>query len=339
MDKLNSLIKKIEQKQDLAVEESEQFLDLLVSGSTDGASIEKAVFSYSEKEPTANELIGFMKSLRSKKLNITVDESTIDNCGTGGSGMLRINTSTLAAFIAAGAGVKIAKHGNKASSGRCGSFDVLEAAGVNIMLNAEQAQATYDELGLVFLYAPLFHPAMKKVAEARKKLAKPTIFNILGPLCNPANVKRQVIGVSELKYVPLILEALKYFEAEHVLLVRGDYGLDELTVTGASHIWELQNGQVKEYTLHPKDFGVEPCKMAYIKGGDVEYNRRVFFSVLENKDREYRTEQVLFNAAAAIYVAGKSDDILQAYNLAKETLNSKKAHQKFIEYRDYSNQF
>lgn len=333
------MIKKVEQKQDLNIEESEQFLNLMIDDETPDEQVEEAVFAYSEKEPTSNELIGFLKSLRSKKLNIKVNEDTIDNCGTGGSGMLRINTSTLAAFVASAVGVKIAKHGNKASSGRCGSFDVLEAAGVNIMLDAQQAQQAYNKLGLIFLYAPLFHPAMRKVAMARKKLAKPTIFNILGPLSNPADVKRQVIGVSNTQYVPLILEALRYFSAEHVLIVRGDYGLDELTVTGETQIWELQNNGVKDYKIHPKDFGVEPCKMAYIKGGDIEYNRRVFFSVLENKDREYRTEQVLFNAAAAIYVAGKSPDIVQAYNSAKEAITSKAAHQKFIEYRNYSNTF
>lgn len=335
---IKALIKKIEQKQDLSIEESEQFIEQMIDESTTDSTIEEALLAYSQKEPVAQELIGFLKFLRSKKLNIKVDEDTVDNCGTGGSGMLRINTSTLASFVAAAGGVKMAKHGNKAASGRCGSFDVLEAAGVNIQLNPNQAQQAYDQLGLTYLYAPLFHPVMKRVAQARKKIETYTIFNILGPLSNPAQVKRQVIGVSQAKYVPLIIEALQYFEAQHVVLVRGDYGLDELTVTGASQIWDIKGKQVDEYSIHPKDFGVEPCKMAYIKGGDIEYNRRVFFSVLENKDREYRTEQVLFNAAAALYVAGKADSILKAYPIAQELLASKKAHKKFIEYRDFSNQ-
>lgn len=337
MSKLETLIKKIEQKQDLPVDEAGQFLVELVEEQTEESVVKKALLAYADKQPTANELIGFLKVMRTKSLNIKVEPDTIDNCGTGGSGMLRINTSTLAAFIAAAAGVKIAKHGNKASSGRCGSFDLLEVAGVNIQLNQKQAQKTYNDLGLVFLFAPLFHPGMAKVSQARKKIAQPTIFNILGPLCNPAQIKRQVIGVSKIEYVPLIIEALKYFQAEHILIVRGDYGLDEITVTGASQIWELKNGEVSEYKIHPLDFGIEPCKMAYIKGGDIEYNRRVFFSVLENKDREYRTEQVLFNAGAAIYVAGKSSSIVEGYHSAKEALTSKKAHQKFIEYRNYTN--
>lgn len=333
------LINKIEHKQDLALEEAQQLMLAIMQGQIIEEEIERFLVSFTAKGETIEEMTGLVNAMRTKSLYIEGAENAVDNCGTGGSGLPRINTSTIAAFVIAAAGAKVAKHGNRASSGRCGSFDVLEAAGVKIDLQTEQVKQCLDKTNLAFLFAPIFHPAMKYVVPIRKKLGKPTVFNFLGPLTNPAQVKRQVLGISNAKVAPKMIEVLKNLGSEHVLLVNGDYNLDEISVTGPSHIWELKNGEISEYDIHPKDFGIQTCKLAYVKGGDSEYNRRVLMSVLENKDREFRTELVLLNAGAALYVAAKADSIHHGYELAKQALESKKALKKFEEYKELSNTF
>ncbi len=258
----------------------------------------------------------------------------IDMAGTGGSGLDTINTSTVAAFILAGAGVKVAKHGNRSASGTCGSFDVLEALGVPIELDAEELQARFRENNSAFLFARSYHPVLRHFAEARSNIGIRTFFNFLGPLLSPVKAQRQVIGVYDASIMRMVAEISLHLGREHVLVVHGSDGLDEVTVTGTTKVVELRDGAITEYEISPRDFGITKVyKPADIIGGDITKNVSIVESLLNNTGSEAHRDLVLVNAAVGLYIAGMTGDLNRAFKDAKNVLVSGKAQEVLSAYK------
>ncbi len=280
------------------------------------------------KGETVAEIVGAAKVMRAKaeKLNIKATP-LVDTCGTGGDGANTFNISTASALVAAGAGVNIAKHGNRAVSSRSGSADVLKCLGVNLDASLPTVKRCVEKAGIGFLFAPLMHKAMKHAAGVRKELGFRTIFNVLGPLTNPANAQAQVLGVFDAKWVQPLAEVLDELGCSHALVVHGVDGLDEITLTGESHIAELKKGKVSSYNLDPDKLGFEICFSEDLKGGTPEENAAMIEAIL-NGEKGPRRDIVLLNSAAAIYVAGKTDSLELAIQLAADSIESGKAREK-----------
>lgn len=256
----------------------------------------------------------FMLDMMNVKLKMP---GSLDICGTGGSGLERINTSTIAAFILAELGVSVAKHGNKAASGRCGSFDLLEALEVQIDKSPEALEKMYERKGLAFIFARSFHPAFKYFAEARKSFGKPTIFNLIGPLLNPADPKIQIIGTSFRNQMRMIAEAARLLGKKNVLVVRGSDGLDEVTLTGETDVVDLKNGKIKEYKIRPEDFGLKSVNFEKISGGDSGFNKKIALEILDGTRDDSRADLVYVNCALALKMVEKVDTFKEGYLLAK----------------------
>jgi anthranilate phosphoribosyltransferase len=245
----------------------------------------------------------------------------VDTCGTGGDGSHTFNISTAAAFVVAGAGLKVAKHGNRAMSSQCGSADVLEALGVKIDLGAEQVQACLKEVGIGFMFAPVFHPAMKHTAAPRREIGIRTVFNILGPLTNPAGAKAQVLGVAEYSLVEKLALVLQSLDCYRALVVHGEDGLDEITLTGKTQVCELRDGNIKSYTISPEDFDLPRASLDNLKGGTAVENASQLRNVLTGAPGPQR-DVVLMNAAAALVVGDKAPSLQQGIELAGEVIDS-----------------
>lgn len=263
----------------------------------------------------------FMLSRMSSRLKMP---GAIDICGTGGSGLDRINTSTIAAFILAELGVGVAKHGNRAASGRCGSFDLIEALGVRIDMEADELEKMYEKKGLAFIFARNFHPVLKHFAEARKTFGKPTIFNLLGPLLNPAEPKMQIIGTSFKDQMKMIAEAAQLLGKKNALVIRGEDGLDEVTLTGETDVIELKNGKINEYQIGPENFGLKRVNFEKISGGDLEFNKKIALEILEGKCEDSRADLVYANCALALKMVGKVETLREGYLLAKSVIGKVK---------------
>jgi len=289
------------------------------------------------KGETVAEIVGAARVMRAKaeKLNIKATP-LVDTCGTGGDGADTFNISTASALVAAGAGVSIAKHGNRAVSSRSGSADVLKCLGVNLDASLATVKRCVEKAGIGFLFAPLMHKAMKHAAGVRKELGFRTIFNLLGPLTNPANAQAQVLGVFDAKWVQPLAEVLGDLGCSHALVVHGVDGLDEITLTGDSHIAELKNGKVKTYKLDPDELGLEICFSDELKGGTPEENAKMIEGIL-NGEKGPKRDIVLLNSAAAIYVGGKAKSLELAVQCAVESIDSGKAREKLNELCKISN--
>ena len=291
-----------------------EFLQKSVEGELSPEEQEK--FLLEKSELSCEELVEVVKFLKEQQVREVDFPDAIDVCGTGGSGLARINTSTISSFILAEKGVRVAKHGNRAASGRFGSFDLLEKLGVDI----ESGECARP--GLLFMFAPLYHPVMRHFGEVRKKIGKPTFFNILGPLLNPADVTRQIIGTTFRHKMDLIAETCKLLGKERVFVVSGEDGLDEVTLTGKTHVVELNNGKIERYVIEPEDFGVERASFEEIKGGDAEFNTKIARDILEGKCKTRHLDLVLVNTALALKLAGKVDDLKEGYELAAGSLGA-----------------
>ena len=259
------------------------------------------------KGETPEEVAGAVSALREAMVRVSSDrpEALVDTCGTGGGRVGTLNISTAAAFVVAGAGVPVAKHGNRSFTSRSGSADVLEALGVHIDLTAERAAAALREAGLVFLFAPNFHPAMRHVAAVRKELGVPTIMNLLGPLVNPAGVSRQVIGVADGGRAPLMAAALARLGAVHALVLHAEVGMDEVSPCGATHVWEVRAGDVAEWSIEPRALGLECDELDHLAGGDPSDNAERIEQLLGGGQAATVVRcAVLLNAAAGLYVSG-----------------------------------
>ncbi len=277
------------------------------------------------KGETVAEITGFARAMREKADRVPVDaDSVVDTCGTGGDGMGTFNVSTACAFVAAGAGVRVAKHGNRSVSGRCGSADVLEALGVNGHPGPEEAAGCIDRLGLAFLFAPLYHKATRHAVAPRREIGVRSIFNIVGPLTNPAGARRQLVGVYDASLTEPAANVLRRLGSIHCMVVHGSDGLDEITLGGTTQVSELRNGRVRTYQLEPRDLGFRRRSSDEVRGGDAAANARIIRRVLEGEEGA-RREIVLLNASAVIYVAGCVDSLAAGVEAATRSIDSGQA--------------
>ena len=323
---IKEAIAKVVERIDLQEEEMAQVVQEMIEGVATPSQIAAFLAGLRMKGETISEITGAAKVMISKATKIKPNERVVvDLCGTGGDQQGTFNVSTVASFIAAGAGVSVAKHGNRSVSSQVGSADVLEELGVNISLSPRGAERCLNEVGIAFLYAPVFHPAMKNVAQLRRDIAIRTIFNVLGPLTNPAGVRHQVMGIySEVLLNPIakVLRNLGYIRA---MVVHGSDSLDEITVTGKTQVAELKDGMVKTHQLEPLDLGFKRRKLDELRGGNAKDNGEVLLSILKGDEREAKREIAVLNAAAAILVAGAASDMKEAITKAEESIDTKKA--------------
>lgn len=296
--------------------------DEVMQGNASTTQVASLLTALRVKGETSEIVAGVARALRNAMVHLpaTNREELVDTCGTGGGTVPTFNISTAAALLAAGMGVRIAKHGNRSFTSRCGSADVLEALGVRIDVSTEQMARTLENAGLVFMFAPLMHPAMKHVGPVRRELGIPTVMNVVGPLANPASAQRQVVGVADLSRGPMLAEALLELGTIHSLVVHGEPGLDELSPMGATHVWEIRNGQLEKWSVEPGELGCETATAEELAGGSPEENARIIEEVLGGKGNRGAESAVVLNAGAAYYVAGKAEDLKSAVKAARAAL-------------------
>jgi anthranilate phosphoribosyltransferase len=310
----------------LTREQARDVMDQVMAGEATTAQIAGVLIALRAKGETVEEMTGFVDSMRAHATPLEVPEGTIDTCGTGGDRAGTFNISTAAALVAAGAGIPVAKHGNRAASSRCGSADVLEALGVDITLGPDGVRRCIEAAGIGFCFAPTFHPAMRHAGPARRELGVRTVFNVLGPLANPGRVRRQALGVGAAPLAPLMVHVLQQLGHERALVFFGEDGIDELTTTGPSRVYQLDRGSIKEYELEPQDVGLSRSQPEDLRGGTPPENAALLRAVLDG-ERGHRRDVVLLNAAAAIIAAGHADDWSQGLSVAAESLDSGRARQ------------
>src|SRR6266704_5074749 len=324
MDELKALIAKVASGAALTLEESAQAFDRMMSGEATPSQMGGLLMALRVRGETVDEITGAVRTMRSKMLAVEAPADAIDVVGTGGDASGSFNISTCAAFIVAGAGVPGAKHGNRALSSRCGAADVLAALGVRIELPPDAISRCIREAGIGFMFAPAHHPAMKHVGPTRVQLGTRTIFNLLGPLSNPAGVKRQMVGVFSRQWVEPLANVLKNLGSESVWVVHGSDGLDEVTSAGPTHVAALENGAVRTFEIAPEDVGVARAMPDMLRGGDADQNARALLDVLKGKQGAFR-DVALMNAAAGLIVAGRAKDLKQGFALAVKSIDSGEA--------------
>ncbi|HVH65823.1 MAG TPA: anthranilate phosphoribosyltransferase [Candidatus Acidoferrum sp.] len=310
----------------LSRDQARAVMDQVMAGEATPVQIAGVLIALRAKGETVEEMTGFVDSMRSHATPLSVPEGTIDTCGTGGDRAGTFNISTTAALVAAGAGIPVAKHGNRAASSRCGSADVLEALGVDITLAEDGVRRCIDVAGMGFCFAPTFHPAMRHAGPARRELGVRTVFNVLGPLANPGRVRRQALGVGAPALAPLMVRVLQDLGHERALVFFGEDGIDELTTTKPSKVFELKDGKVSEYELEPQELGLPRARPDDLKGGTPPENAELLRKVLDGEAGP-RRDVVLLNAAAAILAAGQAQDWKDGLARAKESVDSKRAKQ------------
>jgi anthranilate phosphoribosyltransferase len=313
-------INKLVEGEDLTRAEAEAAMNAIMTGEATPAQVGSFLTALRVKGETVEEIAGFAQVMRSKVNRVQIpaglNRTVVDVVGTGGDGQCTFNISTSAAFVVAGAGAAVAKHGNRAASSKCGSADVLEALGVNINLTSEQVSACIEAAGFGFMFAPLFHPSMKYAAPVRREIGIRTVFNILGPLTNPAGVNRQLIGVPGEQVAMKIAQALAQLGTEHALVIHSHDGLDELSIAAENHVYEVKkDGTVKEYTLKPEDVGLSRAPKETMLGGTAQENAAITMRVLEGEKGAQR-DTVLLNAAAALVAADMATDFRQGIEQA-----------------------
>jgi anthranilate phosphoribosyltransferase len=306
---------------DLTESEMTEAVRSIMDGAATPAQIGAFLAALRAKGETADELVAAVRVLREKAVPVVVPQPVIDTCGAGGDGLGTFNVSTAASFVAAAAGARVAKHGNRAASGKVGAADVLEAAGARIDLGPEAAARCLERCGIAFLFAPAYHPAVKNVVGVRRELGFRTLFNLTGPLSNPAGARRQVIGLFSRDWMDRVAEALKRLGSEHVLVVHGADGSDEITAAGETHVVELIGGEVRRYDIEPEAFGLARCATGDLKGGDAAANAAMLRAVLGGESGPCADVTAL-NAGAAIYVAGLSATLAGGVARAREILRS-----------------
>ena len=322
--------------QDLSRDQAHQAMLLVISGRVDPVQIAGFLTALKTKGETVDEMAGFVQAMRDKMVAVTSTKISVDLCGTGGDRKNTFNISTTASFVVSAAGLAVAKHGNRSVSSLCGSADILEKLGVKINLAPEAAERCLNKIGYTFLFAPNFHPAMKNVAPVRKALGIPTVFNILGPLCNPAQVRRQLIGVYDSAKCQLVASTLKELAHETALVVHSEDGLDEISPSGPTNGMLLLNGSISQIEINPKAMGIKTGAINDLSVKDADESVRMVHSVL-NGQKSVARDAVLLNAAAALYIGGKSKSIAEGVTLARETVDSGKARQKLEELINLSN--
>lgn len=321
-DALKHAIRRLAAGESLTADETANAFDMIMRGEATPAQVAAILMGLRVKGETAAEVAGGARALRRAMVHLPAADpaSLVDTCGTGGGRVPTFNISTAAALLAAGAGIRIAKHGNRSFTSQCGSADVLEALGVRIEMPVEAMRHTLDRAGIVFMFAPLMHPAMRHVGPVRGELAIGTVMNILGPLANPAGAGRQVVGVADVDRLPLLAGALATLGSVHALVVHGEPGMDEVSPLGCTRMLEVRRGEVQEWTLDPADLGLEPATATALEGGSPADNARIIVDVLSGRRAGGARTAVLLNAAAAIYVGGGAPRFEEALEVAGRAL-------------------
>jgi len=321
---LQHAIRRLTHGHHLSGSESAAAFGVVVRGEATPTQIAALLVGLRVKGETPEEVAGAADALRQVmvRLPVTNGRRLVDTCGTGGGRIGTVNISTPAAFVVAGAGVGVAKHGNRSFTSRCGSADLLEALGVDIGLRPEQAARVLEETGLVFLFAPTYHPAMRHVGPTRKELGVPTVMNLLGPLLNPAGVRHQVVGVADRERAPLVAGALARLGAEHALVVHGEVGMDEVSPRGPTLVWEVHEGRIDTWTIEPSAHGLGYDDLEALQGGEPAENAERVERLLKGERDPAARAAVLLNAAAAILVSGVAGDYSEAVDRARTALES-----------------
>ena len=355
---LDALHRIANHNQSLARGEARDVMSEVLAGKCSDAQIAALLIALRMKGETVEEIVGFAEAIRAAAAPLPIEraktddssgalavtgtgrdalaeESLVDTSGTGGDASGTFNISTATAFVTAGAGIRVAKHGNRSISSKCGSADVVEALGINIHLAPEQAARCLREVGICFLYAPNLHPAMKQVQGVRRELRMRTMFNLLGPLTNPARASGQVVGVYSLDLVEKLAEALSMLGLRRALVVHGLDGLDEITITGPTRIAEAREGSVRSYEVEPEEFGMPRATLQEISGGDAPENAAIIRAILNGEDSP-RRNVVLLNAAAALVAAGRADHLAGALPLARKSIDSGAAAAKLEALADFT---
>jgi len=325
-DAVSLAIAALADHRDLTASEAEGAFAQVMRGEATGIQMSALLMGLRAKGEAAAEVVGAVRALRGAMQPVEAPGTlVVDTCGTGGGTVPTFNISTAAAFVAAGAGARVAKHGNRSYRTLCGSADVLEALGMRLPPDAAHATALLERCGMTFMFAPLFHPAMRHVGPVRRELGIGTIMNVLGPLANPAGVRRQVVGVAEASRARLLADALLELDADWVMVVHARAGMDEIAPAGPTDVWEVRAGTVREWTLEPEALGLAGGDVAELAGGTPEHNAAVVRDILAGKDRGLRRRAAVLNAAAALVVAERAADWPAAVAAAQEAIDSGKA--------------
>ncbi|HTZ96448.1 MAG TPA: anthranilate phosphoribosyltransferase [Terriglobales bacterium] len=338
----------VNHRQSLSREEARGVMAEILAGKCTDAQIAALLVALSMKGETVEEIVGFAEAIRAEATSLRIHEDStvdvsgterdalVDTCGTGGDASGTFNISTATAIVAAGVGVRVAKHGNRSVTSKCGSADVMEALGIRIDLPPAQIAACLEKVGLAFLFAPAMHSAMKYVQPARRELRLRTVFNLLGPLTNPAHASAQVVGVYSVDLVEKLAEALSMLGLKRAMVVHGLDGLDEITITGATRLAEVRDGKVKTYEVTPEEFGMSRGSLQDISGGDAEENAAIIREILAGK-KSARRDVVLLNAAAALVTAGRAEHLTEAVPLAAKAIDSGMAAEKLAALVKFTN--
>jgi anthranilate phosphoribosyltransferase len=306
-------------------------MELIMGGEVTGAQFGALMMGLLLKGETVDEIAGFASVMRGKALRVDAGMPVLDTCGTGGDRSESFNISTTAAFVVAASGAKVAKHGNRAASSRCGSADVLEALGADVTLGPEGVERTIQEVGMGFMFAPTFHPAMKHAAGLRREMKVRTVFNILGPLTNPARARYQLLGVADGRLAAKMVEVLRELGSVHSLVVHGEDGLDEITLNGPTQVYELKDGRIRSYEITPEQYGLARAPLSEIRGGDRATNAAITRGVLQGEPGP-RRDVVLLNAAAALVAADLVGDIREGIDVARRALDDGSAMAKLEQF-------
>lgn len=334
---IQEAIQKVVNGENLTEQEAIDVMNIIMGGEATDAQIASFITALRLKGETIEEITGCARVMREKATKIQTNRPlVVDTCGTGGDGAHTFNISTTAAFVAAGAGVPIAKHGNRSVSSRCGSADVLKTLGVNIEVEPDVISRCVDKIGIGFLFAPLLHGAMKYAIGPRREIGIRTIFNILGPLTNPAGAQAQVLGVYDANLTEPLAKVLNNLGSKHVFVVHGKDGLDEITTTTDTQVSELANGAVRTYTLNPEEVGISKATSQDLIGGTPEENAVITLDILQGKSGPKR-DIVLLNTAEAIVAGGKADNLRQGIDIAVDAIDSGRALEKLEALKEMTN--
>ncbi|MBB4615608.1 anthranilate phosphoribosyltransferase [Novosphingobium taihuense] len=300
--------------------EAEAAFAAILDGTVSDEAVGQFLVALSERGETASEIAGAARAMRARMIPVSAPNNAIDVCGTGGDGHHTLNVSTAVSLVVAACGVPVAKHGNRAASSKAGAADTLEALGLNLDRAVETAEETLNDLGICFLFAARHHPSMGRIMPIRKALGRRTIFNLMGPLANPAGVRRQLVGIARPAYVPIYAEAIRRLGTDHSMVISGDEGLDELSLAGGNELAEVRGGEVLMRRISPADVGLPQAPVDAIRGGDAAFNAAALRALLQGAEGPYR-DAVLFNAAAALIVAGEAGDWHEGIEEAAEALD------------------
>lgn len=336
---MKELLKKVVEGENLTRAEAARAMDLMLEGKATPVMMSSFLTAMRMKGETIEEIVGCTEMMKSKGCSVSLDtDEYIDFVGTGGDGTNTFNVSTTSMFVCAAAGVTVAKHGNRAASSKSGASDLLEALGVNIMLEPEQVEQCIKEIGIGFMNAQKFHKAMKNVAPIRKEIQIRTIFNMLGPLSNPSGATRQVIGVFSRDKVSVFSRVMSTMGVKRAMVVCGSDGMDEITVTGKTYVNEIKDGKILEYEIDPKDYGIEYAEPEDIMGGSGEENAEITRKIFAGEKGSKR-DIVVLNSAAGIYIGGKADTYAEAIEIAKKMIDEGHVIDKLNELVEFTNKF